>query len=432
MFDEKLLDEKYKYLRPIRREVHKARYMEPLQKRHTLSESLCDMATLLPLKNFPGESQVFGRGGVIHEEKYIRESGIDGMYFSAYDVQECDYVDEDIIYGGAFIKQWGHFLMEGTTRLWSALQNVDKRIGFIVEENREESIDNTSYEDFFELLGIRERIFFVSKPTTFRSVIVPEPSLLKREYYSDEFLSMFKLISERVKNELGPYYGPKNVFLTRSNKNSRVTDIGLEVIENFWKENDFSIINMETLPFREQVHMMQGAEQIALIAGSLQHNLLFSANDTKVYVLERQPAINDYQICVDKLKEMHSLYIDAFYYVFPSSIGDGLFFEAYNSELSRFAKEMNFASPSQEYLTDSYRRKCLVRYLRIYKKRWYMNTNVEKWQMIYAETLWEARRETEKELGRFLSGEKAIYWWQYISLKYVRKIFPYIVNRIIK
>ena len=104
----------------------------PLEQWHTDSfsckEELCVMevqnATILPLKHFDSDDVSQGRGGVVDSvDGYIGLSGVEGRIFGRYeyDINSCDYIDSEIVYGGYLTNHWGHFLIESVPRLWYAL-----------------------------------------------------------------------------------------------------------------------------------------------------------------------------------------------------------------------------------------------------------------------------------------------------------------------
>ena len=55
-----------------------------------------------------------------------------------------------------------------------------------------------SYKEFFVLLGVWDKLEFINKPTVYRSVVVPELGYSWRKYYSEQYVEMFRRISENA------------------------------------------------------------------------------------------------------------------------------------------------------------------------------------------------------------------------------------------
>ena len=172
----------YQYLRPKKAEALKAWYDEPLAIMENPAVWRGKNATILPLRRQAEDNLLFGRGGVVDENgEYVPLSGIEGRVQFAYPAEKKEYRDETVVYCGYLVNHWGHFLIEGVTRLWYFLENdpgVDKYV-FFLDENEEREI-RANYREFLELLGIWEHLEIINTPTTYREVIVPELGLYCR------------------------------------------------------------------------------------------------------------------------------------------------------------------------------------------------------------------------------------------------------------
>lgn len=118
---------------------------------------------------------------------------------SGYKVDSKDLVqlDEDVIFGGALIGHFGHFIMECWCRLWYVIQNPDvkSKVLFILLNGGY----NSWFDDFFRLMGIdKERIIYVKQPTQYRSVIVPDQSQYSAIEFTKEYLIPYQAIKSRV------------------------------------------------------------------------------------------------------------------------------------------------------------------------------------------------------------------------------------------
>ena len=156
----------YQYLRPKKAEALKAWYDEPLAVTENPAVWRGKNATILPLRRQAEDNLLFGRGGVVDENgEYVPLSGIEGRVQFAYPAEKKEYRDETVVYCGYLVNHWGHFLIEGVTRLWYFLENdpgVDKYV-FFLDENEEREI-RANYREFLELLGIWEHLEIINTP----------------------------------------------------------------------------------------------------------------------------------------------------------------------------------------------------------------------------------------------------------------------------
>ena len=105
------------YLRPKKAASLRKWHENHLEVREELQVWRGENATILPLRKDP-ELQ-FGRGGVVDAQKqYVELSGIPLRIWNCYPVENPEYRDQKVVYGGDMINQWGHFLIEGVCRLW--------------------------------------------------------------------------------------------------------------------------------------------------------------------------------------------------------------------------------------------------------------------------------------------------------------------------
>ena len=164
----------YRYLRPKKAEALKKWYDAPVEVRENPEIWQGSNATVLPLRR--DDQLLFGRGGVVDSDgNYVDLSAIPGRVQYAYPFENAEYRDETVVYCGYLVNHWGHFLIEGVTRLWYFLENdrrVDKYV-FFLDEHEEREIKG-NYREFLELLKIWDRLEIINRPTTYREVIIPE------------------------------------------------------------------------------------------------------------------------------------------------------------------------------------------------------------------------------------------------------------------
>ena len=166
----------YRYLRPEKAKALKKWYDDPVEVRGNPALWQLDNATILPLRRDESFGLLFGKGGVVDGNgAYVPLSSIPGRVEGSYPAEAAEYHDEKVVYCGYLVNHWGHFLIEGVTRLWYFLENdpsIDKYV-FFLDENEEREIKG-NYREFLELLKIWDKLEIINKPTAYREVIVPE------------------------------------------------------------------------------------------------------------------------------------------------------------------------------------------------------------------------------------------------------------------
>jgi hypothetical protein len=128
---------------------------------------------------------------------------------------------------------------------------------------------------------------------------------------------------------------------------------------------------MEKMKLEEQIYILNTANEIALINGSLAHNLLFVRSKNKIYIINKTYRCNRHQFLINQLSRVDSTYIDAYVAPLPILYGYGPFLIKITDEFLLFCKINNYN------IDDVYRNTKLkisekiwyyARYLYLYKK----------------------------------------------------------------
>ena len=147
---------------------------------------------------------------------YVDLSGIPLRVQFSYPFENPEYRDLKVVYCGYLVNHWGHFLVEGITRLWYFMENdptIDKYV-FFLDENEEREIRG-NYRIFLELLKIWDKLEIINKPTTYREVLVPELGIHCRKAYTPKLLKVFDAIAENVAADPS-WDTPEKIFYSRS------------------------------------------------------------------------------------------------------------------------------------------------------------------------------------------------------------------------
>ena len=189
----------YRYLRPKKAAAMKRQHEVPYETLDTPALWRGKNATILPVHK-TDEFGWTGCGGVMDENDHCVDiSAVECCVHPSETYTSAEYRDEKVVYCGYMIAHWGHFLVEGVTRLWYFLENdptVDKYV-FALDEGEIREIKG-NYKEFFNLLGIWDKLEFINKPITYREVIVPDMAFRRWGAYSPKYLRIVDTVAANV------------------------------------------------------------------------------------------------------------------------------------------------------------------------------------------------------------------------------------------
>ncbi len=237
-----------------------------------------------------------GKAGLFLDQGLIEDSllwRIGRIFYgaSAPAVPEV-WVDEEVIFGGYPIFHYGHFLLEGLTRLWITRDYPNTPIAWL---------DGTGYSksqrEILDLLGVSNRPFFVQRPTGFRNIIVPTSGYVLHTYYDPRHAAFLAVFPEV------PIIPGRKVWLSRTRlQQGRGMVVNQEAVENVLASAGWTISHPEEHSLRAQLHTLASAERIAGVAGSAFHSfMLMQKVRASVDIFPRFPLgpNNDYALIAD-------------------------------------------------------------------------------------------------------------------------------------
>lgn len=416
----------FKYLRDLKKENLEKQYSQGLDTSYIAKFSIYSNATILPFKK---NSDFNGLGGVVDESNCFIELSAEKFASGKYEFNNVTHRKERVCYCGHMIHQWGHFLMDSISRIWYCLKNddtVDKYVFFSAEGD---SIQlNGNYRNFFELLGIWDKIEIINKPTAFSEVIIPEKGFVGGEYFASNFLEVFDKISENI--TIDPNWNTyKKIYFTRKAYSKALcSDLGIEMLDNYFEKNGFTLVSPERLSLSEMIYLIRNAEVVASISGSVCHNMLFAKNNQELIILERTILNNDYQIGVNIARELKTTIIDSNIAIYPVEIGFGPFIITYTGKLQEFTEDNHWLAPDEVYTNDKYLIKLFKAYMKQYKRNYQDRWILEEWMIPHINYLREAYKESEERFAEYLQGSKPYKLSQYFSIGFIK----YVLRRILK
>ena len=419
----------YRYLRPKKAEWLKRMYNTPFIERQTLSVWTGQNATVLPLRQIPNDGLLFGRGGVVDEQgQYVALSGIPTRIGNRYDFENPVYRDEKVVYCGYLVNHWGHFLVEAVTRLWYVLEDdptVDKYV-FFLNENQEREIKG-NYREFFQLLKIWDKLEIINTPTTYREVIVPEIAFRCTEFYSPKFLDIFDAIADAI--TVDPTWKPaEKIFFTRSSfaKGSHF-EFGQECLDDFFRQNGFSVLAPESLTLSQMIFYIRSASQVATMSGSAHHNMLFASPGQKLIVMERFVINVDYQVSINQMRHLDATSIDANFHLYTVDTAGPLMLGC-NHILESYIQDNGLVPPAEQYRSKRYRDKCFKAYMASYQDNYRYRWHMEPWYPEIADSLYEAYEDNYPYFKEYLDGDRPFLREHYFQIHYWKQFIKRLIR----
>ncbi|WP_405297873.1 glycosyltransferase family 61 protein [Methanobrevibacter sp.] len=358
------------YMRPLKREKVQEKF-NAFCHRDKLSAVSYDDALVLPGNN--------RKGGVIDCNGQVVEASIITGFGGAYDVDEqtIEHDERTVVFLGEYATStWGHAHVSLLVRFWYCLsQNEGADAYVIICEHPGQKFDNKPLNDFIRMAGLEKKVIFIDRPTRFKRVIVPEPSFT-RDWYSNQFWKTMDVIKQNaLKESIDSVETPEKIFLSRSHfKRAKSAEGGLELLDDYFEKNGFTIIYPEEISLAQMVRIMQNAKVCASESGSITFNTLFANDDLNVIVIERIPLFANGNMLTNLAPAKRITYVDGCYILYPGGVG-GACMLGFTDEFKRFSNDNGYCSPSSSYLEADYKNKCLE----IYQNRYDMMNTYNQW-----------------------------------------------------
>ena len=261
------------------------------------------------------------------------------------------------IFLGVCHKHWGHFLIEGMSRLWAILETnryVDYDLCYVLWN---ESSFPTYMQEIFSLLGIKWKdIKIIDHPVQYDEIIIPQISSKLDLFWTEEY----KLTIDKIKKSIVPVHGGK-YYLTRTSFVDNI--LGEKEIEAIFRKNGYHIISPEKLPISEQISIFAGADELVSVSGTSAHNMLFAKNSAQCAILERMHFPNRTQAVINHMVQAQISVIKANDTFLPYHINTGPFLLTITPWLLQYFEEHNLKYSAEDIINSS-------RYLASYVKLW--------------------------------------------------------------
>jgi glycosyltransferase involved in cell wall biosynthesis len=255
-------------------------------------ETIDDVLFLPPRPAAPGRRpDINGQGGMfdrhgayVQAAATLRRGGRHALEPLRYGEAQAD-VDEEVLYLGFLMPQYGHALLEGTARLW-AIEHLGWRGRLLVHAenpNILSSPEGRFIAGLLEVFGIcSSRILVPTVPTRFRRVHVAWPTVSFCGYIYRSVPSAFERAAQRWANDVVPSDVPLYLSKVRS-PSSRPN--GEARLVHALEQQGVAIAHPQNLSIKQQIRLINGHRTLIGPIGSALHNHMFSLSPMGVIAL---------------------------------------------------------------------------------------------------------------------------------------------------
>jgi hypothetical protein len=166
------------------------------------------------------------------------------------------------------------------------------------------------------------------------------------------------------------------------------------------------------------IYLIQNAEEVAAVSGTLPHNMLFAKDGQKLVILERNVVNNPCQPYINRLKDLQVTYIDANIPLYSVHISGGPFILAYTDLFDAYTRQCGYLPPDEKYRTPKYFKHLLVGYMKAYEKRFHYQWFFHPWTLSAIDYLYEGYQAGYSYYQAYLTGQRPFLLRHYFMPSY--------------
>lgn len=204
-------------------------------------------------------------------------------------LRRAPFINETVLYCGRDMGfHFGHFLLEGLSRIWPVLSDEYRGMKLVFTQNEYAAMPSYGWE-LLRLAGVHpDDVIMINKSTCFFRVYVPRQSFCIALYASPQFASVMRRIADAARGDA--LYD--KVYLSRAKMGERKT-YGEERVQKIFEQNGYTVIYPETLPLEQQIYIAAHCTHMAGCAGTALHLAAFMRPGGTVIQLKRNSAPDD-------------------------------------------------------------------------------------------------------------------------------------------
>ncbi|AHX61736.1 glycosyltransferase family 61 protein [Aeromonas media] len=204
----------------------------------------------------------------------------DKYYLSFNNVGKSKILSGDYYFIGSIHHHFGHFLVEGLSRLWAIKyipEDIRENLQYIIYE---ESIKDYALKVLSKMGITADNIVFAPKHAILERVFVPDVSYKTHHWASHHQSDVYNLLMTSVKADEN---SGKYIYLSRKNTPDRPLANELE-LERKLQDLGFDIVSPEQLDIESQLSIMKSAKVVVGPVGSQMYLSSFLTPKTHVVV----------------------------------------------------------------------------------------------------------------------------------------------------
>ena len=253
---------------------------------------------------------------------------------------------------------WGHYITDCIRFLWflnsNEYKNKFKEYKLVGAQLWRFKFKG-NFKRIFEILGINcDEIELVREITRYDEIVIPDECFMRDEQceYNRLFTKEYVELVDKIRNYAIEHKTPtdcKKIYYSDSNKR---TQIGENVLEEYFKSKGYKIIHPEKLSLDQQLNYLINCESFASTVGSISHNILFLPNGTNVILIPRLNSLNRYQLALNQIHNLNITYIDSSLSLFGRYVGNFYYFIS-KQLVSYFGDEIK--NNNRKYLRENFK-----------------------------------------------------------------------------
>lgn len=223
------------------------------------------------------------RGKVVRLSQLWRSYGRMGF---PPDLTSTPRVDgREVIYAGHLPPHFGHFILEGLSRLWYATAHPGLPIAWGCRSEAPVASYTRWQRQMLDVLGIVNEPIFVAEPTRFAKVHVPQAGYRIKDFFSDQLARFLAVYPARSRDP------GSRIWLSRASVESQHGSVYAARLDEQLSEHGWGVIHPERLPISKQLELLATTSRVAAEEGSALHLLVLLADvdGLQVDILSRRP-----------------------------------------------------------------------------------------------------------------------------------------------
>lgn len=186
----------------------------------------------------------------------------------------CETLTKPMLYLAEIASHWGHFLIDGVSRLWARAQFPQLRE---VECFATAAVPKVvQARDFLDALGVTQRLHFSPQPIRLDTCFIPGASFSDRGECYTAHLRPFQEMVARIEAKPLPAPAGQPAYLSRSQFGVGRTIRREAELEQRLSERGVRIVHPEQLSLAEQVRVFNSHDVFIGCWGSAFHGLCFA------------------------------------------------------------------------------------------------------------------------------------------------------------